>query len=227
MKKNVIKEKSFLFAIEILNHCLKKMKQLLLIVLILGLTNCSVGQQKLSEDKTIRKFFSETEIQDLQPLYNFFIQSICSSDRELESCYDDFFKKVKQAADSGSIHLQIPFEDQKEIYNNFQDSTFYQIWAFGKTWTRENPNETLSEVYYRWDGKFMNFLKEVGKKDEFIRTYHESVEAAGGPPPSLIAGIIMNYEKLNIEDTKVRFVIAIHYLTLNDQYKRKEKIKNQ
>ena len=198
------------------------MKQLLIIGLILGLTNCSIGQQKLSDDKIIKKSFSETEIQDLQLLYDFFNKSICDSNRDLENCYDNFFKKVKQAADSGSMYLHIPFKNQLEIYKKFKDSTFYQIWAFGKSWTHENPNDTLREVYYRWDGKFMNFLKKAGKEDEFIKAYHESAEATGGPGPAIIAGIIMNYDKLNIEDIKVRFVIAIHYLTLNDQYKRKK-----
>jgi hypothetical protein len=202
------------------------MKQLLIIGLILGLTNCSVGQQKLADDKTIKKSFSETELQDLQLLYDFFNQTICDSDQELANCYDDFFKKVKLAADSGSMYLHIPFENQKAIYKRFQDSTFCQIWAFGKTWTPENQNDTLREVYYKWDGKFMDFLRKAGKKNKFIKAYHESVEAAGGPPPSLIAGIIMNYDNLNIEDLKVKFVIAIHYLTLNDQHKRKEKNKN-
>ena len=197
------------------------MKQLLIFGLILGLTNCSVGQIRLADDKIIKKSFSETEIQDLQLLFDFFNRSICDSNRKLEDCYDDFFKKVKQAADSGSMHLPIPFENQKEVYRKFQDSTFYQIWTFGKTWTHETPNDTLREVYFRWDGKFMKFLKKAGKKDEFIKAYHESAEAAGGPGPSIIAGIIMNYDKLNIEDPKVKFVIAIHYLTLNDQYKRK------
>ena len=72
----------------------------------------------------------------------------------------------------------------------------------------------------------MNFLKKAGKKDEFIKDYHEAVEAAGGPPPFLISGITKYRDLLDIEDTKVKFVIAIHYLTLNDQYKRKEKNEN-
>lgn len=202
------------------------MKQLLIIVLILGLTNCSVGQKRLVDDKIIKKSFSESEIQDLQLLYDFFNQSISDSESDIEDCYDDFFIQVKQAADSGSMYLPIPFEKQKKVYDKFQDSTFYQIWAFGKTWTPENPNDTLREVYFRWDGKFVSFLKKAGKKDEFIKAYHESVEATGGLVPSIIAGIIMNYEKLNIEDPKVKFVIAIHYLTLNDQYKRREKNRN-
>jgi hypothetical protein len=202
------------------------MKQLFIIGIILGLTNCSVGQSRLEDDRTIKKSFSESEVQDLQLLYDFFNQSICDSERDIEDCYDDFFEKVRQAADSGSMYLHIPFEKQKEVYRKFQDSTFYQIWTFGKTWTRENPNDTLREVYFKWDSKFMKFLKKAGKKDEFIKAYHESVEATGGPGPSIIAGIIMNYDKLNIEDLKVKFVIAIHYLTLNDQNKRKEKFKN-
>ena len=116
------------------------MKPLLIIGLILGLINCSIGQNRFSDDKTIRKCFSASEIQDLQLLYDFFNQTICNSGSNLEYCYDAFFKKVKQAADSGSMYLHIPFGNQKEVYKEFQDSTFYQIWAFGKTWTRKKPD---------------------------------------------------------------------------------------
>ena len=200
------------------------MKHLLIIGLILGLSNCNVSQNRLADDKTIKRSFSETEIQDLQLLYDFFNQSICDSERELVDCYEAFFKKARQAADSGSMYRHIPFEQQQNVYEKLQDSTFYQIWAFGKSSTRENPNDTLRAVYFRWNGKFMDFLENAGKKDEFIKAYHESAAATGGPSPSLIAGILMNYDKLNIEDLKVKFVIAIHYLTLNDQYKRREKI---
>lgn len=201
------------------------MKQLLFITLILSIASCSVEKGSLGDDKTIKESFSETEIQDLQLLIDFFHKTICDSDKDLEDCYYHFFQKNKLATDLGTMYLPIPFENQQEVYKKFQDSTFYQVWAFGKTSTRDNPTDTLREVYFRWDGKFMNFLKKAGKKDEFIKNYYESVQKEGGPPLSLIEGIIMNYDKLNIEDQKVKFVIAIHYLTINDQYKRREKVK--
>lgn len=199
------------------------MKNLLVIGLVLGLTNCSVSHGGFADDKIISESFTKTETRDLQLLVDFFNQTICDSNSKLMDCYLAFFNKVKQAADSGSIYLHIPFEQQQNIYETFEDSTFHQIWAFGNSLTHKNLRDTLKEIHYKWDGKFMNFLKIAGKKDKFIKEYHESVETFGGISPSLIAGIIMNHDKMNFEDPKVELVIAIHYLTLNDQYKRREK----
>ena len=39
----------------------------------------------------------------------------------------------------------------------------------------------------------------------------------------MIAHLLKNYEYYKISDVRVRFIIAIHYLTLNDFLKRKEK----
>ena len=197
------------------------MRRFLVIGLILGIINCSFSQNRLAEVKSIKKTFLKTEIRDLQLLYDFFNQTICNSDKDLNDCYDVFSKKVKQEADSGLINLHIPFKQQQKVYQQFEDSTFDEIWAFGKASTPDSPNISRLEVYFRSDGNFMKFLKKASKKDEFIKVYYESVKAAGEPTPSLILGVIENYDKLNIYDTKVKFVIAIHYLTVNDQSKRR------
>src|SRR3989344_7392947 len=145
------------------------MKRFLFFVTILVLSGCKVHSYRLSEDEILRTSFSESELNDLQQLYDFFNQTICDSGGNLNDCYKSYFQKVKQSADSGSIYLHIPFEQQQSVYENLKDSTFYQVWAFGKKWNPDTRQNTLREVYFRWDGKFMDFLKKAGTEDEFIK----------------------------------------------------------
>ena len=199
------------------------MKYLLLLLSFLTIIGCNKKEEQLSEIEEIKSVFSKSEIEDLEILFDFFNNSICQVDKEnLTNCYYDFFENVRNSADSGSLYLHIPIEEQLAVYDQISDSTFYQIWAFGKSWNNEDTHDTLKSVYYRWDGKFFKFLKQAGKESEFAKTYLESVEASGGPGPSLIAGISYKYKNFGIEDLRVKFILAIHFLTLNDEYKREE-----
>ena len=203
------------------------MKHLYLLIFILTLINCSGKKNKLADSDTFLKSFNQTEIEDLQLLFNFFNESICSSKEKesIDECYDYFFKKMEKGADTGNMELTLDFENQKRIYNPFSDSTFNEIWAYGKSWNyRDYPKDTFRTVSLNLKGQYINFLKEVGKTDKVIKNYYEAIEVAGDISPSLIAGLLMNHDSYNVKDIRVKFIIAIHYLTLNDQYKRKEKI---
>jgi len=203
------------------------MKQLLIIGLILGLTNCSVRQDQLADNKTFRKTFSKTEIKDLQLLFDFFNKSICSEEeaQDLTSCYKDFFKRMEKSEETGDIQLNIPFGKQQKIYEQFSDSTFFEIWNYGISYRhRDAPLDTFRTVYFAPDGKYLEFLKRTGKNDKVIENYYESVVAAGDIPPSIIAGLLVNHKYYDIDDLRVKFIVAIHYLTLNDHFERKEKI---
>ena len=203
------------------------MKYLFLFFLFSTITGCGKKPNHISELVEIKLIFTESEIKDLELMFDFFNNSICDvKDENLTDCYYDFFDKVKNAADSGSLYLHIPIDEQLALYDQFNDSTFYQIWAIGKSWNHKDTDDTLKSVYFRWDGKFFDFLEQIGDRNEFAKAYYESTQAAGGPNPALVAGITQNYDKFGIEDLEVKFILAIHFLTLNDEYKRKEKYKS-
>lgn len=203
------------------------MKQLLLIALIIGLTNCTVSQSKLSDNKTFRKTFSESEIQDLQLLFDFFNESICSdpNTEDLTDCYKEFFNKLEKSEETGDIHLDIPFDKQMKVYKRFSNSTFNEIWTFAVRWEYGDAiQDSHRTVHFNPNGKYLEFLKKTGKDEKVIKQYYESIQATGDIPPSLIAGLLVNFDQYNIKDIRVRFIVAIHYLTLNDRFKRREKI---
>jgi hypothetical protein len=203
------------------------MKILLITGLILLTTNSCQDGTKLSESKTFHKTFSEKTIQELQLLFDFFNTSISSTTdcEDLTDCYWSLFDQLLKSEENGSIDLPLSFEEQMKVYERISKSTFNEIWAFGIGYNyREAPNDTFNIIGINSYGKYIQFLKEVGQDYPMIKGYTEGVEAAGDIPPSIIAGILMNYKQLDIKDTRVKFIIAIHYLTLNDRSKRVEKI---
>jgi len=201
------------------------MKLSFIIASILILFNaCS---DKLESNKTITSIFQEKEIQDLKKILNFFNDQICGSEisdrSKLHDCYTKYFKRLKEVSISeGDIRIGISYDEQKKLYENLNDETFDEIWYFIKSW-HQGSTDTLKNMQYRPNGKYVRFLEEFGKKNEKINDYYESCIASGGIPPTRVADVIYNYEDYNIKDVRVRLVIAIHYLTMNDGYQRKEK----
>jgi hypothetical protein len=184
-------------------------------------------KNQLSDNKTFQQTFSQNEIQYLQLLFDFFNENICPAyeTAKLTDCYTEFFKRMEEWAETDEIRLEIPFEKQEKIYENISEETFQEIWGFGKRWnSREVPQDYYRMVHYSPTGKYFEFLKKVGKNDQVIRNYYEIVDVTGDITPSLIAGLLLNYNHYNIQDIRVKFIIAIHYLTLNDQFERKEKL---
>jgi len=191
------------------------------------LSHC-FGQDDLAYNKTFQKTFSEGEIKDLQLLYDFFNETICSDSesQNIEDCYNKFFRRMEQTENLEELELNIPFDKQKGIYSQFQDSTFFNIWTFGWIVDRTNsPQDTLKNIHFVYNGKYLLFLKRTGNADKVIKNYYQSIVAFGDLTPVLIGGLVYYYSNYNISDIRVRFIIAMHYLTLNDQFERRENYK--
>jgi hypothetical protein len=166
----------------------------------------------------------------LELLFEFFNQNICPDYKpeKLIDCYNSFFKKIEQSDETGEIELNILFENQKKIYDNFSDSTFQEIWSFEKSWNDEDvPHNNFKTVHLNLSGKYLEFLKKVAEDDKVIKSYFGTIEAAGDITPSLVKGLLANHSYYDIKDIRVIFIVAIHYLTLNDQFGRKERVLNK
>lgn len=191
------------------------------------LISCSNNnKEKLKSDSIITSVFDKTEIRDLQTILDFFDNEICKNGiLEENKCYQAFLERIKSEfiETNGTINLEIPFEEQHEMYKKINISTFNEIWMFGKLFPSGSYTDTLKSIFINHSGKYAKFLKEVGKKDSIINIYQDQLYASGDISPQLFSNVLMNYQNYNINDKKVRLVIAIHYLTLNDENLRIEK----
>ncbi len=203
------------------------MKNLLLIsTMIIALSCTNQRKNDLLNDETIKESFNTTEINDLTKIQSYFDKSIGLTENEnqenLEKVYTDFFLQNSNIEKVSDFKLSINFNDQKKLYNQLDKKTFDNIWEISWS-TKWNSNDTLKHIQLNRHGKYTEFLKTVGKQDSVINNYYNSLEIAGDISPSMFADLIKNYKNYNVNDPKIRLIIAIHYLTLNDQFERKEK----
>jgi CRISPR/Cas system CMR-associated protein Cmr5 small subunit len=225
----------------------KVRKLFIILVVLIVAAGCS-NQKTIESNPTIKKVFNESEIKDLQLILEFFEKQICSienkEDSKINDCYDSFIQRMTGAVETGGLEINIPFGEQKKLYNTINDSTFNEIWDM--SWIRTIPHsnsylkrigkdtlsieereksDTTNYIELKYEGKYVSFIEEYGNKSPVIKRYHENFVNAGGIGPSMISSIMMNYEYYDIKDIRMKLIFAIHYLTLNDQHIRKEKYK--
>ncbi len=180
----------------------------------------------LATDPTIGQVFNKAETEDLTKLLAFFEEHICAKQSadsiNIASCYPHYFDSLKKAAEEGNVIIGIPFDRQRALYEQISQTTFQEIWEFGKR-VKSHTTDTLRYLTYRQDGKFVAFLKRAGSDNDAIKNYYETLRQAGDIAPSMRAALLINYPFYNLQDISVRLMLAIHYLTLNDQILRHEK----
>ena len=173
-------------------------------------------QKSLGESKSLNQVFNKKEISDLYKILTFFDNQIMNSfkSESLIESYNMFNAKDLEFEKDGLIFGNIPFSKQKYIYHSIDKSTFNEVWRLGKS--IEGNGKELSIVFINPNGKYANYLQLLGAKNNFIKNYSKVIEETGDIPPTLLYSITHNYKDLNISDENIRLVIAIHYLTLND-----------
>jgi len=203
-----------------------KMKQLILLILLPTIISCSPKDQKISENMTIKSVFDSAEIRDLEKILMFFETQICQNENvsteNVQNCYQSFFIRMEKAEEIGSIDLKISFESQLKLYKEIDSATFNQIWTFNQSW-KKNSLDTLKSITYNCNGKFVRFLETFAKEDEVVKEYYNSFQLAGDIGPTMVARLRKLHKDYDTHDIRIRLLIAIHYLTLNDQYHRIEK----
>ena len=119
---------------------------------------------------------------------------------------------------------KVDFEKQKELYNSISKSTFDEIWEFGKA-TYPDTGLELKNLGSKYNGKYQKFLTEFGKNNPEVKNYADRLIEAGDFESVgwLQQSIYKNPKEFDLEDPNIQLLIAIHYLTLNDQQKRTDK----
>ena len=197
------------------------MKKIFYITTLLLLIGCKNNSGKeLASFRTITDIFDQLEIADLNIILNFFNDQICSIENKANiiECYQSFFERVELTNETGNFDLRISFQKQQEMYNQISEHTFNQIWIFNEgrmLYLREEKSYIFETIEFNSYGKYLKFLKELGKKNKTIKGYYEDWITAGGMSPTVIGSVLSDYKHYDIRDLRIQLVIAIHYLTLN------------
>ena len=202
-----------------------KYKQLILLSIMVILFSCQIEKDtKLESNKT----FSESETKEIINLLNQFDSEICKNENKengnISICYQAFFQRIVKEIENGSYEIGINEASQKRIVETLSPELYKEFWKQGEGIINRripNSNETFSDSIqslYIAKGKYFEFLEnEVSKINPTTKQYFDKFITVGDISPSMVADVAKNYENYDIKDERIRFLIAIHYLTLNDQ----------
>ncbi|WBL23730.1 hypothetical protein [Zunongwangia sp. HRR-M8] len=200
------------------------MKKLLLIGIFLLSFSCK-SQFKTNE---LEHNFTSSQIQDLKKIKDFFESEICNNkNSDFEKC---FLTILPELIEYGwqPILDNIDFDKQRELYNSISNSTFDQIWQLEKA-TNLRTGLKYFSLGSKYNGKYQKYVEEVGAKNPKIKEYSERLIASGDfeSMDLLQRWIYHNPENFDLSDPNIQLIISIHYLTQNDQQKRKDKWKSE
>lgn len=193
-------------------------KLLYIVFSFLIAVNCS---QKTSSTE-LEDNFTETEVKDLYKLVNFFQEQMCNSNSNFKRCMDSLTPILGEYGWQ-PILKNVDYQEQQKIYESFESNVFNEIWSICKS---RNPREgwERKSLCLNPNGKYINFLEDLGKRNGVLEAYKNSLLAAGDfmDIQRIEYEIYNKLERIDLNDPDIQVLIAIDYLTQNDQQKRKE-----
>lgn len=204
---------------------MKRIQYCLIIIVCLLIVSCKARNNYSS--KEVKKIFNEKEIKDLTVLVDYFESKIRVEGKDMESCYKDWIKTL--AGQEGPYDIKIfNFEEQKELYKKIDTSTFHEIWYFSKVYGRFRNKEYTKNISPNLEGKYLKFLKLVGKERSKVNQLAEEIEGMNDFDNILFLFFEPNGKKEikitgDFTDFNNKLIVTIHTLDYVDANYRKEK----
>lgn len=200
------------------------MRYIVFVLPVFFILHCQpAAHQGLDEDATLRSIFDSQELRDLHEILDFFETQICSRLRlpreQLDSCYADFFSIVEIAQGTGVLNIPVQYHAQMDMYSRLSASAFEEIWQMGYGINAVSGDTTWS-MRLNPEGKYRYFLQAVQEDYMIFQSYYEAFQSTGQMTASMIETVLYNFRLYNMEDVRVRLLIALHYLTINDSFSR-------
>jgi len=212
---------------------MKIIQSYLIIIFCILIISCQENVVSKKTSKELEKIFTTEEIIDLNTLVGYFESKIRIEGKDIEQCYKDWFWTVQNNGYESVYNIDIfKFEDQTEVYRKISESTFNEIWVFTRQYNLESK-DTLKVVSPNIDGKYIKYIKEIGKRRKEVKDYFDSIDWAfeygmvSAFPVFLKRDTLdNNWEFRNgFEDYNDKVILTIMTLTVVDEYYRKEKWK--
>ena len=183
------------------------MKKTILILILTILSAC----EKPTEIENPNGIFTDADIANLNWMVTKFDEILESEykTKVLKDAYRDYSNAVwKGLNEEQPPYIPIP-NGLDSLKNKVKElGVFSKIWS---TW-KEKPEDL--EIYNIGQKPYLTYLKELGKKSDFIDEYAQSLTNSGDIMPSVVAGFAKNIENIDLKDKNNRLIFSIHYLTL-------------
>lgn len=175
-------------------------------------TSCIYNKGK---DKELERVFTKNDIENINRFVGQFDLRIKDKFEapDIQNSYLMFFNNLKQVKTVSELEERISFlaPVKKFIYTDMERKTANKIWILSPV---INSDQITNIGKINLKGDFIKFLERVSTENKSLKEYYDSIRIAGDISPSSISFLIDNQSDLNVRDEQIRFVIAVHYMSL-------------
>ena len=185
--------------------------------------SCSKGNEnvifdEMKSDRTLADSFSEKELKEFAKIVGFFENQVCADSKNREQCYVNYNNRViaDYVKNNSILKLGIDYTEQQGLYKKIDPNLFKEIWHKLKA---QNALDIRVTKFFRLkpEGKYEKFLKRAGQSNKFIKKYADVFYTSKVVSFSLYLYNLSQIKVTDYKDVKLKLLISIHYLTLQEQ----------
>ncbi|WGD34943.1 hypothetical protein [Olleya sp. YS] len=204
----------------------KEISYYLILSLLVIITTLISSCKENNTSETLKNHFTEDQIQDFNKINNFFISQALNNNKsnykkELQLLIDELINN-----DIIALIKKIDFKKQKELYTLISKSSFNELWVFCKSFRKKRiESESFISICPNHElNNFKNYLKELSKTNSFAEVCLKSMEDSGDYHIARFSNyLFQNINSIDLNNFDNQFIIAVYFLSLNDNEQRNEK----
>ncbi len=208
------------------------MKKNALIISIISIVMISCQDEiDLRSDKYISDIFTKKEIKEIEKMISYVDNMVLSNTetKDIDHAYHMFLDKIDRTIQDSSRFL-VPFEEEKkyQFLENLDPIVFKEFWNMSDHLKMARYKDTIYrdlENYKSLDispvGRYVEYLKKVGEKDEFYISLGEQIELAGDLPAANALWFPKNHRKFDFTIHKNRLWVVVYILRIEEHHDKK------
>ena len=177
-------------------------------------------------DDLLTTYFNKSEIKTIEKLIQYFDDYVItqtSNQLTIDKAYIAYFEKIKPSIEEATdFNMFLPsIDDRILFYKTLDKNILSEIYDIRDTLTiRSRGENEPRKVYspYSFDlnlhGKYSDFLKELSLRNDFFKSYYETIQVAGDIAPTLYAKILHENSEIDFDNREERLVVIISLLRL-------------
>ncbi len=205
------------------------MKIILIILFVLITIPSIFCQEKLDlrSDETISKAFSEKEMEGIEAMVRYVENMLIKTKNEpnIDKAYHLFFEEV---AESTEMYASFKETEKYQFLKSLDSVQFAAVWRFEShidfltirdTTYRNLDNFPCLDI--KPFSKYMDYLKEIGKKDSYFQGIQKHFESIGGYSAGDYGWFLRNHSTFDFTVPKYRLWAVINILRMEEPYEMK------
>ena len=208
---------------------MRKIKIALLFIIGVTLISCQ-PKFDLKADRHLAEVFTNSELAEIEKMISYVDDRVVelTNNRDINEAYHQLLSKIDVTMQDSSKFL-VPFEEEQkyEFLQSLDTTVFNEFWTIGRVRRAVYQGSIYENLdnYKTLDisgsGRYADYLERVGEDDAYYKSVKETLEAAGGLTPSIVASFLTMHNELDFTIPKNRLWATVFILRIEEHHNKK------